>query len=168
MAKHHWQRINEVKDVINREPIDLWNGAIGYFEWSDANPLETYKTVLVGKEAGKHVDIKSVRPYSVKAFCLHCNLTEDYIRDVRNSKEDGNDWYVVISKVLLIIYLQNVEMAQTDNFNPNFTAKLLGLGNIEDEIKKPIEIKVITDRIPSLSNSENEILEKLELEKRDL
>ena len=75
-----------------------------------------------------------------------------------------------MSKILYIIYTQNLEYAQTEIFNPILTAKVLNIERKdEDEGGGTIKVEVISNtldgkRIPELSNTENEILEKLELE----
>ncbi len=165
--KHHWQVLDSLVDINNDTPLAIWKLACKYFAWCDANPVITKKTALVGKEAGKKFQVEQIRPYNIKAFCLHANISEEYLKDIRNSKDEASDWYVVVSKILYIIYVQNYEMAQLDIFNPTFTSKVLNMDRDDSPIK-PVQIQIISAGIPTLSNSENEILEKLELENRDL
>ena len=161
-SQEHWERVDSGTIVSNETPEGIWQNATSYFRWCKDNPIQTKRTVMVGKEAGKKFIIEQVRPYNVKALCLHCGLTEEYLKDIRNSKQKDSLWYIVVSKILLIIYVQNFEMAQTENFNPQFTAKVLGMDK-EQEAPSAIKIEIVPG-LPKLSNSENEILEKLELE----
>lgn len=160
----HWEMVDAglMKEI--KTPEDIWHNAKTYFKWCDETPITQKKPVMVGKEAGKSVTVETIRPYSIKALCLHCGIDEEYIKDIRASKAKDSLWYIVISKILYIIYVQNYELAQVDVFNAGFTAKVLSLDK-EDTPNQAIQVTVVQG-LPSISNSENEILEKLELEKR--
>lgn len=163
IAKQHWQVVNESRDIVNNSAIEVWNNAIRYFKWSDDNPVITKETIKVGKGAGNQVNNEQIRPYSIKALCLHCNFAEEWLADIRNMKDPNSDWYIVVSKIIYIIYVQNYEMGMLNNYNSIFASKALNIDK-EDKPIKSISVNIISDGIPSLSNSENEILEKLELE----
>lgn len=169
MALQHWQIVNNNRTVVSNTPEMLWSNAVQYFQWCDDNPLETKITVTTGKEAGNHVKKIQPRPYSVKALCLHCNVLEEYIRDLRASGTNAGEWYHVVSKILYIIYTQNLEYAITDTFNPIMISKVLNMEK-DDVPSGGVTVKIITqdpytgNRIPELSSTENDILKKLELE----
>lgn len=163
----HWQLINSNRNVRSTTPMELWNNAIDYFKYCDDNPIITKRTITQGKETGKLANIEQVRPYTIKALCLHCNILEEYLRDIRDSRDRNNEYYFVVSKILYIIYTQVAEQAITGNFNPIFSAKILNMER-EEIPTGGITVNVVSHGIPHLSNSENEILEKLELENRDL
>ncbi len=158
-----WEMVNNNIRVISNTPETLWANACEYFKWCDENPIEFRRTAMAGKYAGVKLDMEEVRPYSIKGLCLYCNVAEDYLKDLRNTKDKSSPYYTVVSKILYIIYVQNYEMAVIGVFNPVFTAKVL---NMDDEGKTvaPVQVNIIGG-LPSLSNSENEVLEKLELEK---
>jgi len=169
MSEEHWKIVHNNRNVVSNSPEQLWDNAVSYFQWCDDNPIRSKVTLTSGKEAGKVVMKQQTRPYSIKALCLHCNLLEEYLRDIRNSRS-GDDYYVVVSKILYIVYTQNLENAMVDNFNPIFTAKVLNMEK-EDTGTAQITINHVTNSnveggksIPELSFSENQILEKLELE----
>lgn len=149
--------------VISSSPESLWQNACNYFSWCDNNPISIPKTLMSGKEAGKQVDVRYKRAYNIKALCLHCGIPEEYIKDIRNSKDKQDLYYHVVSKILYIIYSQNLEGAMVDVFNPVFTARVLGMEK-EEQTTSAVTVTVVQG-LPELSKSENEILEKLESEK---
>lgn len=160
----HWEIVNQGKNIIQNNAVDLWNNACSYFKLCDENPIITKRTITQGKGSGTRADVEQPRAYSIKALCLHCNITEEYIRDVRDSKNKQDEYYVVITKILYIIYTNNLEQAMVGNFSPVITTKLLNLEREDKSEGGSITVNVISTGIPELSNSENEILEKLELE----
>lgn len=160
----HWQVVNSGKSIVSNNAASLWENACLYFKWCDENPIIKKQTITQGKGSGTKADIEQTRAYTIKALCLHCNITEEYIRDVRDSKDKYNDYFVVVSKILYIIYSQNLEEAMVGNFSPVMTTKVLNLEKEDTTTPSNITVNVISQGIPELSNSENEILEKLELE----
>lgn len=162
----HWEIVNSNRGryTQSNSPETLWINACSYFKWCDDNPIITKRTITQGKQTGTRADIEQKRPYTIKALCLHCNIIEEYLRSIRESKDKGNEYYIVVSKILYIIYTQNLEEAMNGNFSPIMTAKVLNLEKEDTTTPAAITVNVVTQGIPELSNSENEILEKLELE----
>lgn len=161
----HWQVVNtRARYISSNSPMELWDNACEYFRWCDDNPIIKKQTITQGKGAGTKANIEQTRPYTIKALCLHCNITEEYIRDVRDSKDKNNEYFVVVSKILYTIYSQNLEEAMVGNFSPVMTTRVLNLEKEDTSTPSNITVNVVSQGIPELSNSENEILEKLELE----
>lgn len=158
----HWEIINLGGTVVSNTPEELWGNACKYFQWCDNTPITSRDTLMSGKDGGKQVNVEKKRPYTIKGLCMHCGILEEYLKDVRDSRNSNNMFYIVVSKILYIIYTQNVENAMVNNFNPIFTAKVLNMEN-EEPAMAPIKIEIVPG-IPTLSRSENEILEKLESE----
>lgn len=160
----HWEKVNEGNVVVSNTPLELWQSACAYFKWTEDNPLKIKRTITTGKEAGKQVTEEHPRPFSIKGLCLHCGILEEYLYDVRNSKTRDSEYYIVISKILYIIYVQNLEYATVGVYSPVFTAKLLGVE--KDDASTPSSIRVeVVQGLPSLSETENEVLEKLDRER---
>jgi len=162
-----WQFVDPLKTVVSTTAEDIWRMAMEYFQWSDENPLKVKKTINTGKDAGKPYYDENPRPYSLKAFCIHSGLIEDYLIEIRKTKREDSDYYKVITKILYIIYVQNSDLAQVGVYNPIFTSKLLGMDNDNDKPIKAIQVTVVQG-LPSLSSTEAEVVEKIELEKRYL
>lgn len=160
--KHHWQILDEGNITVSATPEEMWKNATKYFKWCDENPIETKWTPRTGKMAGVEQIEKKIRPYSVKALCLHCGIEEEYLRDLRASKDKTSSYYKIASAILYVIYIQNFEMAAVDYYSPIFMTKVLGM---DKDDTPPTSIKVIIENaVPELSTSESQILEKLELE----
>lgn len=158
----HWQIVASGDIVVSNSPKELWDAACRYFKWCDEHPIVRKRTLTGGKYAGSKINEETARPYNVKALCLHCGIMEEYLRDCRGSTNKNDGYYIVASRILYIIYTQMAEQAIVGTYNPIFTAKMLNMDN-EDVPVKAIEITIVPG-LPALSNSENEILKKLELE----
>lgn len=163
---NHWEVLRGKEIVAAITPEMLMEAAYDYFKFNDDNPLTRRKTITTGKLAGTKMEEEYPRPYSVKAFCLHTGITEEYIQSIRQSQDKENDYYLVITRILYIIYVQNSEYATVGVYNPIFTARMLNLGSDEAPTGS-VKIEIIGDNL-RLSNSENEILEKLELENANM
>lgn len=145
-------------------PQGLWQSACRYFLWCDTHPIIAKRTVMTGVAAGAKVEQEERRPYSVKALCLHCGINEKYLMEIRETKDPSNMYYVTVSKILYVIYIQAYEMAMTGLWNPVFTSKVLNIGEQEDPGGN-IKIDIVFSEKPKLARTESEILEKLESEK---
>ncbi len=161
--KSHWEVVNSKTITASNTPQQLWDNACKYFKWCDENPIESKRLLIAGAKAGTHALDVQVRPYSIRGLCLHCGIVEEYLRDIRQSKDESSEYYIVVSRILYIVFTQNLENATIGLFNPIFTSKVL---NMEKDDTPPQGIKIeVVQGLPTLSKSENEILEKLELEK---
>lgn len=158
----HWHIINEGKQKVSNTPEQLWEAAVGYFKWCDENPISEKRTLLSGKTQGAKIEVEHTRPYTIKAFCLHANISEKYIKDLIDCKA-GNEWAMVIEKILYIIYNQNLEGGLIDQFNPIMVSKVLNMDKENDKGNDPPpRVEIVEGQTKQLANSENEILENLD------
>lgn len=158
----HWQVLNGGKTIVSNTAQELWNNAIEYFKWCKDYPIKYKRVLTSGRDAGTKIEMEATRPYTVRGLCLHCGITEEYLLELMMVKDRSSLFYIVSSRIRDIIYTQNVEHAMVDVFNPIFTSKVL---NMEKEETPSGAIKVeVMHGLPALSTSENEILEKLDLE----
>lgn len=162
----HWQIVNLRKQVTNNSAEELWQNACNYFKWCDEHAIETQKTITSGKEAGKIVKQYSIRMYNIRALCLHCNVDEEYMRSIRRSKTDDSPFFIVVSKIMYIIYVQNLENAVVGEFNSIMISKVLNMDRSGDDETNKVAVHIVHG-LPALSKSENEILEKLDLENEE-
>lgn len=165
MLDQHWQVVNRGIDGTNNTAEDLWFNACAYFKWCDENPIKTKETLKSGKEAGRVVTNEQIRPYSIKGLCLHCGITQEYLKDARGTKDTASEYYIVVSRILYIIYVQNLEHAVVGNYNAIFVSKLLNIDNEDDGSSGAVKVEIVNG-IPPLSYSENAVLEKMTLEIR--
>lgn len=158
----HWQLVNASTITVSNTAEDLWSNATEYFKWCDEHPIEIKKTLVSGKEAGKIVLTETPRPYSVKGLCIHCGILQEYIRDIQQTKDKSSKYYMVISTILYLIFVQNQELAMIGVYNPVFTQRVLNMDK-DDTPVSAITVNVVHG-LPQLSNSESEVLEKLDLD----
>lgn len=163
MAANHWEIVLNSANIVSDTPQKLFENGINYLKWCDENPIVLSRTLLSGKEAGKKVDIEKVRPYSIKGLCLHCNITEEYLIDVRNFKDKSNDYYVVVTKLMYLIYVHNLEHGMVDEFNSILTGKVLSI-DVQEVPTSGVKVEVVNG-LPELYDSEIQVLEKLDMEK---
>lgn len=166
--EEHWQIVNRRDTIISTTPEGLWEQGISYFKWVDDNPIQDQITITSGKEAGKQVTRKIKRPYTIKALCLHCGLSEKYLKDILAQKDSNSNWYHVVEKLCTIVYNQNLEGGITGLFNPIMVSKVLNLDKPDDGNLTNVKVEVIDSRTKELPNSENEIIKNLDFGKVEL
>lgn len=159
MAEEHWEKMS----ITHHDEKSLWDNALSYFAWCKDNPIELKKKLMSGNQAGTDTTVTKIRPYSLKALCLHCGLTEDFFRDLRNTKDKDSLYYQVATRILYNIWVQNYEMGLIDEYNSIMVMKVLGMDKEEVQVGA-IKVEIVPG-LPQLSESENEILAKLESEK---
>lgn len=163
--KQHWEVVNSNRLVIFDTPEDIWKRACSYFKWCDDNPINMKRTVTAGKNTGDVVEVTRRRPYTIKGLCIHCGITEEYIRDLRRTKDKDSEYYIVVSKILYIIYTDNIEHGIVGEYNAVLVSKILNLDK-EELPATPPRVEIISDGVPTLLESESQILEKLESENK--
>jgi hypothetical protein len=156
----HWDLVDWNSIQVAATPQQLWDKMRMYFKTSDLNPIVIPRTVLNGRNAGQEVSEKRIRPYSVKALCMHCGITEEYINDVLQGPD--SEWKTVLKTGLMIVWTQIYEMGMLGEFSPIFAAKAIAMDK-EDTGPQKVMIEYVGD-LPPLAKSENEILENIKLE----
>ena len=165
MASHeedHWEVVQSGRITVANTAEELWLNACKYFLWCKQNPIITKKRINVGKDAGTAYNEETTRPFTIKGLCIHCGIVEEYLSDIRQTKNKDSEYYIVVSKIMYIIYTQNAELATIGVFNPIFTSKMLNMEQ-DDTPQGSVRIEIVPG-LPVLAKSENEILEKIELE----
>lgn len=163
-----WKVVNAGGQIITNTPKGLWDSAVEYFKWCDSNPLKSKRTLTSGKTQGEKVEIEAVRPYTIKGFCLHAGISERYLNDIGQTHSKDSEFYMVVEKILGLIYNQNLEGAVVDFYNPIMVSKLLKLDGDKEPENRTIKIEMVSSQSSKLSNSESEILQNLDLEKVNL
>lgn len=161
----HWEVVRDKRVIVANTAEELWELACDYFKWCDENKIENTRTVTGGRGTNT-IDESMHRPYTIKGLCIHCGITEEYLNDLRLTKDTTSLYYEVVSRILYIIHTQNVEMATVGLFNPMFTAKVLNMDKPQEGTPRPIRIEIVGNT-PKLAESENEILENQFLESGD-
>lgn len=159
-SEEHWDVDLTKMEIIQDNAQDLWRRGLDYLKWNKENPIVLQRMITTGKNAGDLKQIRRERPLSIKMLCYHCGINEEYLRDIRNSKNKYSDWYIVVTKLLYLIHSQNLEMAMIGEFNPIFTSKVLNLE--KDDIPSGAVRVEIVQGLPALADSEDDIIGKLE------
>lgn len=153
----HWKKIANCDIIAFEDPRELMHASIEYFRWCDEYPIQTSKAIMNGKEAGSSVTTKKTRPYTLDGLCLHLGCSKEYLLDVSESCGKESLWAIVVSKIMALIRVQNIEMSIIGEFNPNVALRVVS--EIEAVSKvKPVRIEVVQG-LPQLSNNENELME---------
>lgn len=161
-----WEVLNNGRIVVSSDPIGLWNQATDYFKWCKENPIIIKRMIYSGKKGGEHVEEEKPRAFTIKGLCMHCGITEEYLRDIMDMKDTSSLYYQIVNRILYVIHTQNLEYAMVDIFNPILTAKILNLEKGDTGNDKAPVVKIVGgDDLPELATSENEVLEKLEFGK---
>ena len=130
------RKIWEIANPLNKggrprkySPKELWEKAVEYFEWIDANPFIAIE--FKGKDANM-VEVPKKRPYTIEGLCLYLNCGRRYLDDLEESIRGKNDkkskdYSSVCSQIRGIIYTNKFEGASANFFNPMIIARDLGL-----------------------------------------
>jgi hypothetical protein len=161
----HWKVINSGSIVVSSTPQQLWEQAVDYFKWMDANPIITKRTHITGKTQGQKYEVEFKRPYSIESMCLHCGISKRWIEDIRQTHDKSSEYYIVLERILMVIYTQVLEGAVVDLYNPIMASKMLNLDKQNDDDNKTVRVEIIDTGKVGLPNSESQILEKLDSEK---
>lgn len=162
--RNHWEILDEGMITVHNNPQELWNNARNYFKWCTLNPIIIQRAITQGKAQGTTFADRKIRPFNLHSLCLHLGVTPEYIKDI---KQNGTGEYkTVVDNILLCIYVQLWELGAIGELNAGFVMKTLNMDK-EDDSPQRITIEYIGN-LPALAESENEILEKLNLEKPDL
>lgn len=162
-SRPHWSRFNldSSNGDFNISAKDLWNVACTYFKWVDTHPIVTKEKVKLGKEAGKEILVEYKRPYELSALCLHCSISDDYLKELLDMP-GVNDYKRVAQAIKYTIKSQLLEYGLIDVFNSTLVTKILGVG-IADETdvsnNKSVKVELISQDIPKLSTSESDFSE---------
>lgn len=116
------------------KPDDLWNACTEYFDWNEANPLQTSELVKFQGQATV-ATLPKMRAMTIKALCRFIDIDYSTWCDWKARRADLSD---IIVRVEEIIYEQKLTGAAADLLNPNIIARQLGLSD-----KKEIEGQLV-------------------------
>lgn len=108
-------------------PEAMFEAALAYFKWADANPLVEEKAFQF-QGAPVMADINKMRPYTLKAFMLHAGSSYQSWSDYRARAEFSE----VVNMIDDTIRTQKFDGAVAGLMNPNIIARDLGLADKQD------------------------------------
>lgn len=160
----HWEILSSGLIKTPETAEQLWKAAVGYFRWCKDNPLQSDSMIRTGKDAGDVITVTKKRPFTVSGLCIHCGITEQYLKDICSIPEAGNGWYIVGERISMIIKTQILENALQNEFSAVISSKILALDNKEDNMSnKPIKVEVVNSDMIGYG-SEDEAVAAIERE----
>ena len=108
-------------------PEAMFEAALAYFKWADANPLVEEKAFQF-QGSPVMADINKMRPYTLKAFMLHAGSSYQSWSDYRARAEFSE----VVNMIDDTIRTQKFDGAVAGLMNPNIIARDLGLVDKQD------------------------------------
>lgn len=120
-------------------PDDLWDACQQYFEWVEANPLQTAQTVKFQGEASI-VMVPKMRAMTIEGLCRFIGVTSRAWREWRQTRKDV---LPIITQVEEIMFEQKFTGAAADLLNPNIIARDLGLvdrSSVESKVRGELSI----------------------------
>lgn len=109
-------------------PEDLWERAMGYFRWADANPWYKHEAIKSGDYAGSTMKVATARPYTLHGLCQYLGCTTSYFRSFKSEERINKEVFLtVIEHLEETIYNQKFEGAAVGAFKENLIARDLGL-----------------------------------------
>lgn len=164
MSKEHWEIVAAGGIVIAITPEQLWNLAVEYFKWNKNNPIEYKETMKSGKTQGQKVTVEKQRPMTIRAFCLHAGIPERYLMDIKNMYGEQSEWYQVAEKIISIIFIDNLEGAIVDLYNPIVVSKILNLDKPQTDDSRPVRVEIIDSGKNNLPTTEQAIIDNLDFD----
>lgn len=161
-------RAKHGRDKIFSTPEILWEEAVRYFDWAEANPL--YETKLMSVTTGRHTAISHekvphIRAMTMRGLCLFLGVSESYFREFKSSRdpEKHTDFMTIIGQIEYTVYLNKFEGAAAGMLNANIISRDLGLHDKLDVTSLGEKINPLPPQInvyntaPPLAESEENI-----------
>lgn len=108
---------------IFEKPEQLWNAAVEYFDWVEANPLMSSKVVSCNGFPTV-VEVPKMRAMTVEGLCLFLDISQSQLLLWKKEREDFTQ---VIIRIMDVIREQKFTGASADLLNANIIARDLGL-----------------------------------------
>jgi hypothetical protein len=115
------------RNPIFKNPDELWDQCVAYFEWVIANPLQEE---VIYHNNGKitRTSLSKMRAMTITGLCLYLGITlvtwGEYCK--------REDYAYVTTRAKDVIYQYKFEGAAADFLNPNIIARDLGLKDHKD------------------------------------
>ena len=127
MAAPHGNQFWKARSSHGRKPTFsspevLWDAALEYFDWVEANPLWEYKSYQY-QGVPVQDQIPKMRAMTEGALCIFLDISTSSWANYKNDK----DFLEVTTRICEIIRAQKFEGAAAEFLNPNIIARDLGL-----------------------------------------
>jgi len=151
LGNSFWKaRSSHGRNPIFKNPDQLWDACVQYFEWVEANPLSEKK--LFSFQGFVHSgQIEKIRAMTIEGLCIFLGISDNTWLNYR--KKD--DFLRIISDVEKVIRTQKFEGAAADLLNSNIIARDLGLKDKQDHSSEDGSMST-----QPLTKKQKEILDK--------
>jgi hypothetical protein len=144
MAAPEGNQFWKVRSSHGRKPIfagpdSLWDAAVEYFEWVEANPLKESQAFAYQGVVTAH-ELPKMRAMTLSGLCLFLDITRETFGQYRD-KQGFSD---VTTRIDDVIRTQKFEGASAGLLNPNIIARDLGLAE-KSEISAGVTLNVTPD-----------------------
>ena len=152
LGNSFWKaRSSHGRNPIFKNPDQLWDACIQYFEWVEDNPLSDKK--LFSFQGFVHSGrIDKIRAMTIEGLCIFLGISDNTWLNYR--KKD--DFLRIVSDVEKVIRTQKFEGAAADLLNSNIIARDLGLKDKQDHSSE--DGSMATPK--ALTKKQQEILDK--------
>lgn len=130
------------------KPDELQKKINAYFDWCDQNPFIKYDCVKTGQDAGKELQIKIPRPYTIQGIVCHLEIDRQTWYNWCDESQKNTDLFDIVTRANTKISQNQVEGAGAGVFNPMIIARLQGLTDKQE---------VTTTTIDTTNKSQDEI-----------
>lgn len=121
------QKHKDKQERAWENPEDLFNEALAYFDWCDANPFLEDKVFHTDGNI-THANAKRIRPYTMFGLFTFCGITQATWEMYKHGKK-GDDFRDTTKIIQMCIYDQKFSGAAAGFFNATIMARDLGLAD---------------------------------------
>lgn len=162
IGNRFWEaRSTHGRNPIFKDPGQLWEACLEYFQWVEDNPLKAEKIFSYQGEIIRG-DVNKMRAMTIGGLCIFL----DICKNTWDNYRDNKDFLTVTTRVEEIIKDQKFSGAAADLLNPNIIARDLGLRDISKvehsgNMSFSDGLKAIGNKIKSNPELEKKIEDKL-------
>lgn len=143
-----WERHPGGRPRLFDSPEELWNAAVEYFEWVEANPLRESKVFAYQGEITT-AELPKMRAMTIEGMCLHMGIVKQTWMNYKGYPE----FLDITTRIEHVIRQQKFEGAAADLLNQQIIARDLGLRDqvgVSDPEGGPVQTRSTID-VSSLS-----------------
>lgn len=132
-------RSSHGRKPIFADPDALWDAAVEYFEWVEANPLKEAQAFAYQGVVTTH-ELPKMRAMTIAGLCIFLDISQTTFNEYRKRE----DFAAVTTRIDDVIRTQKFEGASAGLLNPNIIARDLGLAE-KSEVSAGVNLTVAPD-----------------------
>lgn len=157
----YWQFRSKDGKEPKYKPEELWEKAVGYFQFVEDNPLWqsvlVAKGIIINKGTENEQTVYSMNMPKMRAMTLDgFQLFADISHTTWNNYEKKKDYIAVTARIGKIIYESKFTGAAAELLNPNIIARDLGLAEKKEiKVQEELSEEEMNKRIAALQDKLN-------------